>query len=435
MSFSLSALRMLPSAPRVKWSNPLTRGLVGYWPLSDGGGLTARDIAGGNHATATKQSAVATGEFGSARDFGSGGVDWTKQFRNSSGPALGVSASFTVSCWVKSFGYPGSGQIGVVVIRPDLSNLNAVLFVDRFLSNTVRFEALSVAVHVSVLTVQKWIFVVGTVLQPDALLALYFNGRFAGSIGGASSATDLYGVSIGGWISNIGFNGQISNVSIFNRALTPPEIQRLYNQPLCMIDNSVEVWSPAPRAAVAPTITTQPISQTADQDTDVTLSVVAEGDPVLTYQWYKDDAPIAGETLDSLTLVAVDNTDDGEYFVIVTNAVDSVASDKATITVTSKPPVLGAWAFPGRRPREIQQHGTVQIQAVIAGRCTVDARLTGHARLTAQCAGGSTAQATLRGRAHLVATAAGRSRAEARLDAYVTPDPEQELALLMKLLE
>ena len=35
-----------------------------------------------------------------------------------------------------------------------------------------------------------------------------------------------------------------SNVSIHNRALTPPEIQELYRNPLAMIDTGVELWSP-----------------------------------------------------------------------------------------------------------------------------------------------------------------------------------------------
>ena len=50
-----------------------------------------------------------------------------------------------------------------------------------------------------------------------------------------------------GYDANQGYAAcEFSNVALFiDRALTPPEIQLLYNQPLCMIDDGVEVWSPA----------------------------------------------------------------------------------------------------------------------------------------------------------------------------------------------
>jgi hypothetical protein len=90
-------------------------------------------------------------------------------------------------------------------------------------------------------------------------------------------------------------------------------------------------------AGTAPTITTQPASQTVLINNSVTFSVVASGSPNPTYQWRKDGNALLGQTGASLTLVAVQPFDSGSYSVVVTNSVGSVTSVAATLTVTGIP--------------------------------------------------------------------------------------------------
>lgn len=93
----------------------------------------------------------------------------------------------------------------------------------------------------------------------------------------------------------------------------------------------------------APTITTQPQSQTVTVNANVTFSVAASGTPSPTFQWTRNGANIAGATGASLNLPAVQLADAGAYAVIVTNAGGSVTSATATLIVN---PAGGGGAAP-----------------------------------------------------------------------------------------
>lgn len=83
----------------------------------------------------------------------------------------------------------------------------------------------------------------------------------------------------------------------------------------------------------APTITTQPLSQTVNVGANVTFSVTATGAPAPTYQWRKDDVDIANATSSSLALNNVQTTAAGTYKVVVTNSAGTVTSNGAVLTV------------------------------------------------------------------------------------------------------
>ena len=84
---------------------------------------------------------------------------------------------------------------------------------------------------------------------------------------------------------------------------------------------------------VAPKITQSPESQTATVGDTVTFNVAASGVPAPTFAWRKDDQPIAGATATALVLNNITTSDAGAYTVVVTNAVGSVTSSPATLTV------------------------------------------------------------------------------------------------------
>ncbi|MEO6001967.1 MAG: immunoglobulin domain-containing protein [Opitutus sp.] len=89
--------------------------------------------------------------------------------------------------------------------------------------------------------------------------------------------------------------------------------------------------------AAAPTITTQPSSQTVTVGSSVTFSVAATGSPAPTFQWRKDTTNIAGETGSSLSLTNVQTTAAGTYTVVATNSAGSVTSIGAVLTVNAAP--------------------------------------------------------------------------------------------------
>ena len=86
----------------------------------------------------------------------------------------------------------------------------------------------------------------------------------------------------------------------------------------------------------APTITTQPASQTVTAGQTATFSVVATGTAPLNYQWQKNGTNISGATSASYTTAATTSADSGSTFdVVVNNSAGSVTSTAATLTVTA----------------------------------------------------------------------------------------------------
>ena len=88
---------------------------------------------------------------------------------------------------------------------------------------------------------------------------------------------------------------------------------------------------------VAPTFTTQPISQTGAVGGNVTFTVAASGTAPLAYQWRKDGSSISGATSSTYTIASAKTTDAGSYTVVVTNSAGSVTSSAATLTVSALP--------------------------------------------------------------------------------------------------
>ncbi|HSY16929.1 MAG TPA: LamG-like jellyroll fold domain-containing protein, partial [Candidatus Acidoferrales bacterium] len=168
-------------------------------------------------------------------------------------------------------------------------------------------------------------------LYLDGALAIKTNG--VGSLAG--SALDTI---IGGSPSHMTpsfntpniryFDGNIAQVAYFTNALTGPQIQQMYSA-----------------AGVPITIVQQPQSATNNTGTTATLSVGARGSAP-SYQWYSTNvntsvvAPVTGQTNAGLVFNPVNLGNAGYYFVVVTNAYNSVTSSVAQLTVFGPPVVL-----------------------------------------------------------------------------------------------
>ncbi len=81
------------------------------------------------------------------------------------------------------------------------------------------------------------------------------------------------------------------------------------------------------------------------------LTVQAESDVVMTYQWFKDDQPIDGQTQSAYVVPAVSAADEGNYRVSVSNAAGSVTSTPpARVEVIEAPVILAQPAGGARTP-------------------------------------------------------------------------------------
>src|SRR6202790_4040767 len=96
-------------------------------------------------------------------------------------------------------------------------------------------------------------------------------------------------------------------------------------------------------APVAPSITTQPLSQTVTGGQTAAFSVTATGASPLGYQWSKNGTAISGAISASYTTPPTTTTDNGAQFtVVVSNSVGSVTSNAGTLTVNAATYLLNA---------------------------------------------------------------------------------------------
>ncbi|BET65195.1 hypothetical protein ASA1KI_01130 [Opitutales bacterium ASA1] len=82
-----------------------------------------------------------------------------------------------------------------------------------------------------------------------------------------------------------------------------------------------------------PVITRQPPEVSALEGFAASIYVGATGTPPLTYQWWRNGAPLDGATSPLLYIPASQLSDGGSYFVVVTNPFGSTTSSVGTLTI------------------------------------------------------------------------------------------------------
>ena len=111
--------------------------------------------------------------------------------------------------------------------------------------------------------------------------------------------------------------------SVYIRTNIQPVDVGSYSVVVTNTDGSATSGNAILTLAVPPSITTPPVSQTANQSSNVTFSVIATGTAPLGYQWSKNGSPVGGATLASYTLNNITFNDQASYSVTVTNAAGS----------------------------------------------------------------------------------------------------------------
>lgn len=94
-------------------------------------------------------------------------------------------------------------------------------------------------------------------------------------------------------------------------------------------------------ASALPVISTQPASVAVLPGDTATFTVAATGAGPLSYQWLRNDVPVATSASPSYTTPATTTSDDGAQFsVVVSNAAGSATSAKATLSVKAVAPSI-----------------------------------------------------------------------------------------------
>ena len=212
-----------------------TDGLVGWWPFNG----NANDESGNGNDGTVNGATLTEDRFGVANAaYNFDGVDDWIDVLNNQGLN---SASGTVSAWLKSNGELFNDQqliFGQYQSRPQLivnTNNNQKASISWPSSNGDNANATST----SLISSGEWISVIGTYSSNN--IKIYINGVFEAeliteltqsncfssiyNIGGFNATNQTCGGEIG---QSQFFNGNIDDIAIYNRALSPEEITALY---------------------------------------------------------------------------------------------------------------------------------------------------------------------------------------------------------------
>lgn len=88
-----------------------------------------------------------------------------------------------------------------------------------------------------------------------------------------------------------------------------------------------------------PVITSQPQDVVAVEGTNVTFTVTATGDEPISYQWFFNGAPLAGQISPALALQNISVALEGSYFVVLQNQYGTITSRVARLTI-ARPPII-----------------------------------------------------------------------------------------------
>ncbi|HVE71219.1 MAG TPA: FG-GAP-like repeat-containing protein [Thermoanaerobaculia bacterium] len=187
----------------------------------------------------------------------------------------------------------------------------------------------------------------GTWLSITDADVVFQEGYSAQQVAYASAMTHELGHALGWRHSNEGYAGGGCNSAVeecTTAAIMNSSVSSHYGFTLQPWDvNAAQSVYPGgtcgtpPPACTAPTITTQPQSQTVSSGSTVTLTVGATGTTPLSYQWYygasgNTSSPVPGANGPTLPHVMQSTT---SFWVRVGNSCGSVNSATATVTVTS----------------------------------------------------------------------------------------------------
>jgi hypothetical protein len=161
-------------------------------------------------------------------------------------------------------------------------------------------------------------------LYIDGLLAK--TGASVGSITGSNVDVALggdptYTVPTAGSQRNIrNFDGQLAHAAFWTNVLTLSQIQSLYTA-----------------AGVPPTLIQKPTSMTNNTGSSVTIAASAHGSLPLSFQWFQNGSPVAGQTNASLFFASAATNNAGNYSLVVTNSFGSVTSSVVTLFLFGPP--------------------------------------------------------------------------------------------------
>ena len=303
----------------------MASGPVGYWRCNEASGATAFDYSGGFNGTNMSMAFKNPGPLPTSSPtayVGFEATNTTYTFTNSGASEVQLPKSFAIN----------QGAFSIVSwVRADTAT--AYLCIMAQGGNTWRFHLSSDASTLEFFTtgLSGQGGLRGTVNVIDSAwhqaVAVYDGTNkyiyVDGVLDASAAATGLETVdtslvtigSQGGWR----WNGDIDEVTVYDRGLSASEIANLYRQ--------------ATSGPGAPEIAVEPVPQTVNVGEPASFSVAAAGGAPYSYQWKHAGTNLPGATKRILLIPSAQFTDAGNYSVGVTNSVGGTMSQVVTLTV------------------------------------------------------------------------------------------------------
>ncbi|MHC4500820.1 MAG: LamG-like jellyroll fold domain-containing protein, partial [Planctomycetota bacterium] len=201
-------------------------GLIAHWKFDEGSGTIAYDSAGSNDGIV--YGAVWTsGQIDGALSF-----DGVNDYVNcGTGPPITGTGNFAVSAWVKT----DSAAAGVILNQRRISSAHGSYMLSVPATGYVRFAVYNSGYGFNFKSNVKvndglWHHI-AAVRTNSTDGEIYVDGSLAGSGSGGVKSLENVPVVIGRWNGGgLYFNGIIDDVRIYDRALSPEEIQQLYGE-------------------------------------------------------------------------------------------------------------------------------------------------------------------------------------------------------------
>jgi hypothetical protein len=223
----------------------LTQGLVGYWPFCG----NALDESGNNNHGTVNGATLTTDRFGNAGSaYGFDGTNYISVIDNSN---LKFS-SHTISAWYYRAENPlpqtgvcaNPGNEFLISKGRDIDNNSFTIAQGNTIGQVYQIIPTQVATNYSL---GVWDNIIGSYDSVSNTAKFYINGILASSVNNVSwncfsNISDLtFGVHSAFLSTSCTFfyKGKLDDIAIWNRALTPQEIQQVYNQGICQTSITV----------------------------------------------------------------------------------------------------------------------------------------------------------------------------------------------------
>jgi hypothetical protein len=201
-------------------------------------------------------------------------------------------------------------------------------------------------------------------------------GNIAGVLTGLTGAINGNSVTLYATSGTGAGNTLVSftDTAAFNATISAGSFNTLATAPANTVFRGVAFAPESGITVTAPSITTQPASQSIYTNQTATLTVAASGTAPLSYQWYQgnsgDTSTPVGTNSPSFTTPSLTATTG--YWVRVSNSAGSADSNTATITVTEPPIACSAIDTPihqvqGTTDTSPLVNQTVTVQGVVVG--------------------------------------------------------------------